>query len=217
VTKPKKTSPVDKSRNLVLLGKTGQTEDEVVAASVTSGIGHNAGTVIDYSAGRNAGLCLTSIARSLEKTGAEVNRGDLAALERMLTAQAVALNTMFTELARRGALNMRSHLGATETYIRLALKAQSQSRATVETLGALKNPPVVFARQANINNGGQQQVNNGSNGTPAHAAESVSQPDELLGDSSHGLTQVDARATTAAGRAHQDVEAVGAVNRAAQR
>jgi len=33
---------------------------------------------------------------------------------------------------------------------------------TLETLATIKNPPVVFARQANINNGGQQQVNNGT-------------------------------------------------------
>jgi len=53
-------------------------------------------------------------------------------------------------------------LSAMETYLRLALKAQAQSRATLETLAAIKNPPVVFARQANINHGGQQQVNNGT-------------------------------------------------------
>jgi hypothetical protein len=44
--------------------------------------------------------------------------------------------------------------------MRLALKAQSQSRATVETLAAIKNPPVVYARQANFA-AGHQQVNNG--------------------------------------------------------
>ena len=79
----------------------------------------------------------------------------------MLNGQAVALNAMFAELARRGAMNMGEHLDATDRYIRLALKAQSQARATVEAIAAIKNPPVVFARQANINNGGQQQVNNG--------------------------------------------------------
>ena len=79
----------------------------------------------------------------------------------MLSAQAVAFNAVFAEMARRAALNMGEHIGATESYMRPALKAQSQSRATVETLATIKNPPVVFARQTNINNGGQQQVNNG--------------------------------------------------------
>lgn len=45
-----------------------------------------------------------------------------------------------------------------DKFTRLALKAQSQCRATLETLAVIKNPPV-FARQANIANG-PQQVNN---------------------------------------------------------
>ena len=44
--------------------------------------------------------------------------------------------------------------------MRMALKAQSQCRATLETLATIKNPPAVFARQANIAQG-PQQVNNG--------------------------------------------------------
>lgn len=40
-----------------------------------------------------------------------------------------------------------------------ALRAQAQSRATLETLAAIKNPPAVFAGQANIAHG-PQQVNN---------------------------------------------------------
>lgn len=43
-----------------------------------------------------------------------------------------------------------------DRFTRLALKAQGQCRATVETLAAIKNPPVVFARQANIAHGPQQ-------------------------------------------------------------
>jgi hypothetical protein len=36
------------------------------------------------------------------------------------------------------------------TYLRLGLKAQSQCRATLETLAAIKNPrPVAFVQQAN--------------------------------------------------------------------
>jgi len=43
---------------------------------------------------------------------------------------------------------------AFERYMTLSLKAQGQALATLETLAAIKCPPVVFARQANINNGG---------------------------------------------------------------
>lgn len=96
--------------------------------------------------------------------GKAVNDGDLAGLEGILTAQAVALNAVFSELARRGFTTLGHRLDAADGYIRLALRAQSQFRASVETLALMKNPPV-FARHANINNGGQQQINNGVTGT----------------------------------------------------
>jgi len=164
----------------------------------------NATTVIDYSRNQHSGLSLTDIAQALREQGDAVNNGDLAALERMLSGQAVALNAMFTELARRGALNMGEHLDAMDRYVRLALKAQSQSRATVETLAAIKNPPVLFARQANINNGGQQQVNNGavpnSTSASARAGETASRLNELIEDLTHGRTQLDTRTTAAASR-----------------
>ena len=61
-------------------------------------------------------------------------------------------------MARRG--EHREYLPAAETYLRLALKAQAQCRATVEALAEIKNPrPVAFVKQANIAQG-PQQVNN---------------------------------------------------------
>lgn len=104
---------------------------------------------------------LTDLVASLKDQGEAANRGDLAGLEQMLAAQSVSLNSIFIELARRAALNMGEHLGATESYMRMALKAQAQCRVTVETLAEMKNPhPVAFVKQANISNG-PQQVNNG--------------------------------------------------------
>jgi hypothetical protein len=107
-------------------------------------------------------LDLTACMEVVAETAKAVHGGDLRHAETMLTAQAMSLNMIFTELARRSALNMGEYPDAFERYMRLALKAQGQCRATLETLAAIKNPPVVFARQANINNGGQQQVNNGT-------------------------------------------------------
>jgi len=48
---------------------------------------------------------------------------------------------------------MGEYVDAADTDMRLALRAQSQCRATLETLAAIKNPPVVFANQANIAHG----------------------------------------------------------------
>lgn len=84
--------------------------------------------------------------------------GDTKRIEAMLFAQATALQTIFTSLARRA--HSQEYLKHLETFLRLALKAQSQSRATLETLATIKAGPAIFARQANIAHG-PQQVNNG--------------------------------------------------------
>lgn len=58
---------------------------------------------------------------------------------------------------------------AMEPYMRLALNAQGQCRATIDTLAAIKNTPVVFARQANLSNW-PQQVNKGAPATASKDA-----------------------------------------------
>jgi hypothetical protein len=147
------------------------------------------------------------------------NEGDMRAPEAMLYGQAVALQTIFTALSRRAALNVGEYMNAAERYLRLALKAQAQCRATLETLHEMKNPrPVAFVRQANIAHG-PQQVNNGpsSQDVPdsagARAGKSASEPNELIEDGTHGITEVDARAAAATGRTDQGLVPVGALDR----
>lgn len=222
-TAPTAEAKPNKARTLHLELRPGENVDRALAAVVAQGMATNASTVIRYMSREHEGLSLTDMIAELRTQGEAVNGNDLSALERTLTAQSLSLNAMFGELARIAHCNLFTVPDVAERYMRLALKAQSQSRATVETLAAIKNPPMVYARQANINNGGQQQVNNGS--TPAHAAnpaqarasahpgETNSAPNELLEDATHGRTQLDTRATAAAGRTHQGLEPMGAVNR----
>jgi hypothetical protein len=134
----------------------------------------------------------------------------LGSVEDMLTAQAAALNAMFLELARRSGANMGEYMQAAETYMRLALKAQAQCRATLETLATIKNPPVVYARQANIANG-PQQVNNGVD--TSHAGTQASPPNELL-EMEHGK-RLDPGTPGAAIGGDPALEAVGAIDGAA--
>ena len=112
-------------------------------------------------------LDLSELVTELSNQCATATAGNLARAEGMLMAQAHTLDAIFGSLARRAALNMGEHLDAADRYMRLALKAQSQCRAALETLATIKNPPVVFARQANISHG-PQQVNNDS-ATSTHA------------------------------------------------
>lgn len=89
----------------------------------------------------------------------DLQQGDSNQTESILFSQAVTLNAIFLEMARRAALNMNEHIHATEAYMRMALRAQNQVRLTLETIHNIKNPSVVIAKQANITSG-PQQVNN---------------------------------------------------------
>jgi DNA-binding transcriptional MerR regulator len=128
--------------------------------------------------------------------------------EAMLAAQAHSLDAIFTSLARRAHLNMGEYVNAADRYMRLALKAQSQCRATIETLAAIKNPPMVIARQANIAHG-PQQVNNGE---PTRTREIQSEPSKLL-EQTHG-ERLDTRTTGQASGADSAMATMGAQHRA---
>lgn len=192
-----------------------EAREQLLADLSAEGLFTNAVLMKSYSENTGGEVGITETMRALRASLGEVNKGDLGAVEAMLLGQAAALNAMFAELGRRAYLNMGEHLPATDRYMRLALKAQGQCRATLETLAAIKNPPLVFARQANINNGGQQQVNNGTaSAAPAAPASAPaghsSEPIRLL-EASDG-ERLDQRAQSATVGTHQDLAPVGAGN-----
>lgn len=84
--------------------------------------------------------------------------GDLSQVRAMLTGQALALNSIFSELARRAGSNMGEYLQATQLYMNLALKAQAQCRATIEALDRLTNGHVQTVKHVHINEGGQAVI-----------------------------------------------------------
>lgn len=166
-----------------------------------------------FGKGTYGDLDMTELRELVDEASAKVRGGDLGGVENMLVAQATALNVMFGELARRSAVNMGEYLQASESYMRLALKAQAQCRATLETLATIKNPPVVFAKQANIA-AGPQQVNNGVNSV-ARVANGESAPNGLL-ETGHGQGEpLDFGTTGAAIGGDPALAAVGAVDRPA--
>ena len=112
---------------------------------------------------------------------------------------------------------MFKNMDAADRYLRRALKAQAQARMTVATLATIKNPPAVFAKQANFASG-LQQVNNAAPGLPtavARAREREPAPNKLL--EKQDVERLDAGAKGSAGGADQDVAPVGALNRAEKR
>lgn len=130
------------------------------------------------------GIDVPSLTDELRDQAAAVNRGELNHIEAMLMNQATALQSLYARLTERAM--GQDHMPNFEGFMRMALRAQNQCRATLETLAAIKNPPVVFAKQANINQGnGNQQVNNGTSDPASHAGEIINQPNELL-EAQHG-------------------------------
>jgi hypothetical protein len=107
---------------------------------------------------KNSGVEAKDLMVGLHEIGTAAASGDLTHLQKMLAIQASVLDGVFTSFAQRA--GMATTNDNLERYLRLALKAQSQCRTTIESLAVIQQGPAIFARNANINNG-QQQVNNG--------------------------------------------------------
>lgn len=143
--------------------------------------------------------------------------GNMNRPEAMLLTQAHTLDVIFNALAQRAGANIGTHKDAAETYLRMALKAQSQCRTTLEALAEIKAPKsATFIKQANI--AGQQQVNNGSvvNGGAGSAHEKTpDRSNELLTESPHAT--LDTRRTGSTGGESSPVETMGKVDRSPDR
>ncbi|AVR87528.1 hypothetical protein [Thauera aromatica] len=145
----------------------------------------------------------------LKDQGAAFSSGDMTHAEAMLSAQATALQTLFARLTEKAM--MQSHMPNLEAFMRLALRAQSQSRATLQTLAAIKNPPVIYAKQINQTTG-QQQINNGVT-TPSRKREIETEPNKLLEEAPD--ERMDTRATSAAVGADPIMAPLGTIDGAA--
>lgn len=163
-----------------------------------------------------------AITENLNKSMESVHEGDLKELESMLVGQAKALQVMFATLARRA--NAQQYLKQYSTYMNLALKTQSQSRATIQAIVELKYPrQVVVTQQANFS-AGHQQVNNGAtqrnfhSNTPTHAEKNQNEPNKLM-ESHHENTieaqtkRLDTRTTGETISSDTPLETVATVHR----
>lgn len=146
----------------------------------------------------------------LKQQSAAIHNNDMSRAESMLIAQAHTLDGLFAKLASHALTS--NDLGKFERYMKLALKAQSQSRATLQTLGDVKAPKqIAFVKQANIGN--QVQVNNNSTATArARTRKKQKEPNELL-EAHHG-ERLDTRAASSTGRVNQTVATMEKEHRA---
>lgn len=113
-----------------------------------------------FARGTIGAVDLDKLVEAMTANAERVKNGDLRDIEAMLVSQATVLNGLFADLVRRSAANYSGqYFEAGERYLKMAYKAQNQCRMTLDTLSTIKNPPVLYAKQANIANG-PQQVNN---------------------------------------------------------
>ncbi|NJC06854.1 hypothetical protein GGQ97_002647 [Sphingomonas kaistensis] len=156
---------------------------------------------------------LGELYETLSRRALKVREGDLSSAENMLVAQAATLNLLFLDLTRRSSNNMGEYIDAAERYMRLALKAQAQCRATLEALAEIKKPPTVFTRQANIA-AGHQQINNAA-GTCACTRAEITEgsPNELLEANNGASEWLERGAPSEAIACDQDVGSLVPINR----
>ena len=146
-----------------------------------------------------------------------IEDNDMRRVEAMLLSQAHALQSMFADMACRA--KQQTSLSALQGVMGLALKAQSQCRATLQTLSDVKYPKqATFIKQANI--ASQQQVNNGTHPPDSEHSAREEKPihqNELLEDASYEtkIIGMDSGATRQTIGADPHLETVGAINRPA--
>ena len=184
----------------------GKSEARIRAEIAVSPTALGASVARLFARGPDAGTDLTETVAVIRDRVQAVKANDLTGADEMLTAQAATMDAMFYNLAGKAAANLGSNLAVSEIYMRLALKTQSQCRATWETVAAIKNPPIVYAKQANFSGGGPQQVNNGAQ------VEAESRQIKQLGK--QDVEWMDAGTPSAAGGIDPWLATVGAIHRA---
>jgi len=202
--KAKAPTATDSPNSLAVEPRPGEMPDRTIARNLMAPSVQAALTIQTFEKSDNP---LQGFVDELSAQIDAVHAGDMKRPEAILIAQAHTLNDLFNTLARRAASNMGEYLTAAERYLRLALKAQSQCRATLETLSEVKNPAMVYAKQANIAQ--NQQVNNG---IPARTRETEIGQSKQSGADSELLP--DARASEAESRIDTPLETVGEIDRA---
>jgi hypothetical protein len=162
MTKSKSTKPARPKDAVTVVQQEGESEGETLARVLLNPYlrhGHTVSVFAGPLLGKSGKQPdLMDYAKIVKDEALKAEEGQLGSASRFLAAQAMTLDGMFTEFARRAALNMGEYVGATVSYGRLALKAQSNCRATLEALAKLHQPREQTVRHVHVNDGGQAVV-----------------------------------------------------------
>jgi hypothetical protein len=156
---PKRAAPATEKHLVVTVAKDDGRTNEQRIVDVTLAPSVNAALMVQDLTHRSNSLDLPALSWYFKNAGVVAAGGNLEQLQEMLAVQARALDLIFIDFARRAANAQTTE--RQDAFLKIAMKAQAQSRNTVESLAVIQHGPAIFAKQANVNRGGQQQVNNG--------------------------------------------------------
>jgi hypothetical protein len=174
----------DAPKELLLKGRKGVSNGQILAESTLHPLAQHSWAAGSFASRIFGGteFNVNDGVAVMSEVCAKVRDGDLSMQRDMLTAQSMTLGAVFTELARRAALNMGEHLDATDGYLRLAMKAQAQSRATIETLDRLVRGGEQVVRHIHVDNrGGQAMIAETINTGGHENGKAVGQPYAIEG------------------------------------
>lgn len=163
----------EEQRTLIVNGYEGETEERALARSMVSPEFLALSSIDSLTSLGNGPTDLNELSKELEAQTKKFKEGNSGRAESMLSAQSHTLDAMFHNLIGRAMVNIKggySEVG--RDYLKLAMKAQSQCRTTLDSLTAINRPII---KQTNIAHG-PQQVNIHPNQIP---------PNKLLGEKPH--------------------------------
>ena len=182
---------------------------EIAQAMLTSGFSQ--ARVIQAMEGNQlpSNIDVLVLKEALDRQVQEMKGGGTEHQEEMLWNQAVTLQQLFVRLVEHA--TNQTHADHYDRLFRLALRAQNQSRSTLQALADLRSPKShVFAKQANVAN--NQQINHAASSEPSSSEKSQNEQNELLGDGSNEQ-RLDTRTTSSTGTGDPAMETVGAFHR----
>lgn len=141
---------------------TGMTEGQAIAEMrfnplVRNAVAANAmaAATVKFNNGPVSSLDASAVLKDMAD---KVAAGNLRHVSDSLFSQSVLMDTTATELMRRAWLNVSEYPDAFQRYMNLALKAQAQSRTSLEALARLHQPREQIVRHVHVNEGGQAIV-----------------------------------------------------------
>ncbi len=189
--KPEKMAP-ENPRALNVQGKPGESKADAMAHTSLRPTVQAALTLMEYNSKVFGEMSMNALVDDLEQQCSLANGADLRRAESLLIAQAHTLDAIFNRMARTALSG--EYLAQTEACLRLALKAQGQCRATLETLAAIKYPrSIAFVTQANIAHGPQQVNNSTGETSPPDAPQPASRARESEKEQSKLLERRDGK------------------------